>query len=489
MVEKKQGLANNFIYQFLYHLIILFIPLIISPFLTRRLGDSALGTYSFVNSIAYYFIVAANLGILKHGQRIIANNSNDETSVRKAFWSLYFLHIIVSTACLAAYFGFVFFFAKDDLNIYLIEGIYVASAIFDITWLFYGLENFKSVVIKNLVIRIVEFACILIFIRQPDDLPIYTIISASAIFLSQIVMMPQAIRQIPPIRFDGADLKQHIKPLLIFSVAVIATSLYTVLDKTLLGLMTTKENVAYYEYANKIISLPRTFIVVIGTVMFPRACKMVSEGNSEKQNIYMKISLLVVCFIGFASLFGIIGVGEQLATIYYGEEFAESGKIMIAMCAFPLIIGLGDIIRSQYLIPNKRDKEYTICIVLNAIVNIILSLVFIPRLGIYGAVIGTFGAETFGCIFQIIVCRKYVSPKFILLKMIPFFVIGGLMFSVIHIEGIFLDFGLLSLIIKIVSGAIVFTLLSLAYTLIFEKDVWRLMIGKVKTILGKKVEG
>ena len=86
--------------------------------------------------------------------------------------------------------------------------------------------------------------------------------------VGQLVMIPQAIKIVKPIRFSREDVKKHIKPLFVLSIAVAAVSLYTVFDKTLLGLMTIKENVAYYEYASKIINIPKTIIGVIGTVIF-----------------------------------------------------------------------------------------------------------------------------------------------------------------------------------------------------------------------------
>ena len=91
------------------------------------------------------------LGIARHGQRIISENANDDIKLRKSFWSLFTVHIIVSIISLLIYLAFVVFFIKDNKTIFTIELLYVASAIFDITWLFYGLENFKSVVIKKCI--------------------------------------------------------------------------------------------------------------------------------------------------------------------------------------------------------------------------------------------------------------------------------------------------------------------------------------------------
>ena len=74
---QKQSLSKNLIFQFLYQGLILVIPLIISPYLTRVLHETALGVYSYTNSIAYYFVLLAMLGISRHGQRIISKYSSD----------------------------------------------------------------------------------------------------------------------------------------------------------------------------------------------------------------------------------------------------------------------------------------------------------------------------------------------------------------------------------------------------------------------------
>jgi O-antigen/teichoic acid export membrane protein len=218
--------------------------------------------------------------------------------------------------------------------------------------------------------------------------------------------------------------------------------------------------------------------------MFPRACKMVVEGNKEKQEYYSKISLLVVSFIGMASLFGLLAISDEFAVYYYGEDFAISGIVMKAMCGLPLIIGIGDIVRLQWMIPNKMDKQYTLCVILNAIINIIISCLLIPKIGIYGAVIGTLSAELFGCIFQIVLCKGFLSFKLIISTMIPFLLIGGLMYLGIFLVDLFDLSGLLSLLIKIIVGIVIYCTLSLIYLFVFEKELSstlkRTIINKLK---------
>ena len=467
---KKDSLSKNYIYQFLYQILILFIPLILSPYLTRTLRETALGIYSYVDSIAAYFVAIAMLGISRHGQRVISE-CTEEITLRKTFWSLFSVHAIISLAVLVAYICFIFCFAKDNQNIFIIESLYVFSALFDITWLFYGLENFKSIVIKNALVKIFQCASIFCLIKSADDLWLYTLIMSLGILAGQAVMLPQAVRLIKPIRFSWEEAKVHIKPLLVFSISVIASFLYTVFDKTLLGLLSTKENVAFYEYSNKIINIPKTIVGVTGTVMFPRACRLATKGDVEGQKRYINYSYLISAFISMASLFGLLSVADLFATVYFGDNFAICGRIMMLMSPLVCIVGIGDIIRTQYMIPNHMDKQFNICILLNAILNIVLTLLLIPKLGVYGAVIGSVSAETFGLINQTIICRRFIKIKDLLRAYGPFFIIGMIMFTSIKMIGTMLPYNYFGLLVEIAIGAVVYSIITFLYFLIWHRDI------------------
>jgi O-antigen/teichoic acid export membrane protein len=262
---------------------LLVLPLITSPIVTRALGDTALGNYTYINSIAYYFLIFCNLGIAKYGQRLIASSRDDELALRKSFWSLFYVHLFFSLLSVGCYTFFIIFFVKENTIIYWLNVLYILSAMFDITWLFYGLENFKSVALKNLSIRVFCFILILIFVKTENDLGIYTGIQLGSLLLGNLVLLPFVFKNIKPISVSLKECKTHIGPMMILFISVLAVTLYSVFDKTLLGLMTNKENVAYYEYANKIIDIPKSFIVVIGTVLFPVACHAAKVSDYEKQ--------------------------------------------------------------------------------------------------------------------------------------------------------------------------------------------------------------
>lgn len=479
---RKQSLTNNLIFQFLYQGLILVIPLILSPYLTRVLHETALGIYSYTNSIAYYFVLVAMLGISRHGQRIISKYSGDEIKLRKVFWSLFSAHFVTSVISLVLYFLFIVVFVKNNTDIFLIQTLYVLSALFDVTWLFYGLENFKSVVIKNAAVKVFECILVFAFVKNPDDLWKYTLITSGGLLLGQMIMIPQAVMLVKPIKFSKQDFIQHLKPLLVFSISVIAVSLYTVFDKTLLGILSTKENVAFYEYSNKIINIPKTVIGVVGTVMFPRACKLASEGKVREQKKYIDYSFLLTAFIGMGAIFGLLAVAKEFAIVYYGVEFEICGNIIMALSPLIFIIGIGDILRTQYMIPNHMDKQFNFCIILNAIINVILSASLIPVIGIYGAIIGTISAELFGIIYQFVLCKKFVKIKECFKITIPFLGIGFLMFLLIKVSDIWISDGIKGLFIKMMLGGLFYIVTSSIYLCFFKREIWQIFVKKIPVL-------
>ena len=421
------------------------------------------------------------LGIVKYGQRLISQNRDDECRLRKSFWSLYYVHAVFSIVAFIVYLLAVLIVA-DNKTLYLIQGIYVLSALFDITWLYYGLENFRGVVIRNAVIKIIEAVLYIFLIRTPDDIYLYAVINCSAFLLSQMVLMPGAIKIIKPISVKWEECRVHIKPLLIFAAAVIGITLYTVFDTTLLGIFSTKNNVAFYEYSNRIARIPLVVASVIGTVLFPRACKLVAQNSVDEQKKYLHFSMIVVSIIGSVSFWGLQIVGEPLAQIYLGDNFSSCGPIIGALSSLVCIVGIGDVVRTQLMIPNGMDKQYIISIILSAITNLVLSTVLIvsfpKEIQVYGAVIGTIVAEFVGMVYQFVLCRKYFSLTKLLQTVVLTCIVGGVMYVILQILTINIRWNVVTLVIVIAIGALIFIPLILAYICIFEKDFRRVIFRK-----------
>lgn len=128
----------------------------------------------------------------------------------------------------------------------------------------------------------------------------------------------------------------------------------------------------YYENADKIISVPKAFITTIGTVMLPRTAHLLSSNRIDESKHYIELSMAYTVMIGSALAFGMAAVADVFSVVFWGEEFRACGLLIQGLAPAVLFSVIGSVIRSQFLIPNARDKEYTVSLIAGAIVNFLL---------------------------------------------------------------------------------------------------------------------
>lgn len=479
---EKQSVKSNFLFQIIFNLVTTVIPLIVTPFLTRALLEYELGRFTYTRSIATYFVTFSMMGIVKYGQRVISQSADEETKLRKSFWSLLVVHIGFSLVALLAFAFTGLFVIRENRDLFWIQSIYVLSALFNITWVFYGLENFKIVALRTTIVKIIEAVLYISLIKSPKDITLYAFINCFIALFSQVIVIPIAIKTIKPIRVEWNDCREHIKPLLVFAVAVIGIQLYTIFDTTLLGLFSSNENVAFYDYSDRIVKIPLTVASIIGTVLFPRACRLASQKNFDEQKKYMNCSMIIVSLIGAASFWGLAIIGGPLAAIYLGDNFSNCGPYIFALAPLVFIVGVGDVVRTQFMIPNGMDKEYIRSIIINAVTNLVLSTVLILSLPkeyhVYSAIIGTVSAETVGMIYQLALCRKFISINGLIKTAFCSFAIGGAMAAIIKVISNSINWSLASLIGIVAVGGAIFVALSAVYIFIFEKDFRKILFKR-----------
>ena len=143
-------IRQNFLYNVAYQLLVILLPLITTPYISRVLGADRIGVYNYTYTIANYFMLAAMLGVKNHGNRSIAAVRDDPYRLRTTFWEIYGLQFLCSAVALVAYLVFAVAFETENQLIFLIQGIYVFSGMMDISWLFFGLEKFKITVTRNI---------------------------------------------------------------------------------------------------------------------------------------------------------------------------------------------------------------------------------------------------------------------------------------------------------------------------------------------------
>lgn len=481
------SLKKNIIYNTIYQVLVIILPLITAPYIARVLGKNGVGIYSYTHSIANYFVLFAMLGISNYGNRSISVKRNNKEEMSKEFWSIYLLQVITSSICIIFYLLYVLFLKPKFKIAAIVQIFYVISPLFDISWFFFGIEEFKLTVGRNLIIKIMSLLLIFIFVKSNNDVYTYIFIMAISTLISQFYMWFFVKKYILFIKVKFKEVFKHLKQVIILFVPAISFSVYKILSKIMLGLLGDISSVGLFENAEKLINIPMGFITAFGTVMIPRMSYLYSVNDKEKSKVYLENSLNIICWISSALAFGLMAIGRDFAPIFYGEDFIDSGKIIVILAITIIFISIANVIRTQYLIPNKEDKIYVISTIVGAVVNFTINLVTIPIWGYFGAALGTLLAEFFVMFVQIIGVRKKIPiRKYIKINYI-YFIFGIIMFLALNFIGSMLNYnGVKLLIIKIISGVFIYIILSLLYFIKTKNYFYKMIISKINKNIKNK---
>lgn len=425
------NLKKNIFYNFGYQFLILFIPLVTAPYLSRVVGATGVGLYSFSYSTALYFTLLTMLGVNNYGNREIASVKDDKLKRSKTFLEIYILQVLVFILSISIYTIYTLNFAIDQKAAF-IQGIFVISAIFDINWFFFGMEEFKITVIRNTIVKLFTLLCIFIFVKNSDDIYIYIAIMAIGYFVSQVSIWPFLQKYIVFTKISWQGVIQHLKPNLILFIPVVSVSIYKIMDKIILGYISSVEELGYFDSAEKIINVPIALITAIGTVMMPRMTSLIANKQIEDSKKYIDKTMFLMLAFATGSMAGIMAIAQEFAVIYYGGDFERAGTIMSYLSITILILACGNVIRTQYLIPAKKDKIFVLSAIIGAICNLVCNLILIPKYGAVGAAVSTVIAEFVVCFYQLYNVRKKFSYLTYLKHEVYFLIAGILMYGTIY---------------------------------------------------------
>jgi len=476
----KVSIKKNFAYQMVYEVLVLILPFVTSPYISRVIGPEGLGIYSYSYSIAYYFVLFSLLGIKNYGNRLIAQVRDDQTKLKEKFTNIFAVHALFSVVCCVVYIGYVAL--MGDGKIYaIIMGAYVLSGFFDISWFYFGIEKFKLTVTINTIIKIISVICIFTFVRDSNDVWLYCVIMSIGFLLSQIALWVPLHNYVRFVKPNWKEMFVHVKPLIILFIPAVAVSLYKYMDKIMIGILSSNTQLGYYENSEKVINMPLTIISSFGIVMLPKMSNLAKSANNSTSLRYIKLSIQFVMCLAVGLTFGLAGVAMVFAPVFWGNGFRECGHLIIGLALTIPFIAFANVIRTQYLIPNSKDKEYLISVIAGALINLLINLTLIPRYGAYGAVIGTIVAEVLVCIIQVFTVRNELPVKYYIKLTSVYLPVGVIMFVLIHYIGKLLGTHISTLIIQVGIGGCLYLLISFIYFYITKNEVFMNSLNSIKT--------
>lgn len=451
---------KNFLYNLVYQIFIFIIPLFTIPYVSRVLGANNIGIYAYTYSIISYFMLAAMLGINNYGSREIAKAGENIKLRSQKFFSIYFLQLICTVIMCILFILFYFIIEYDNKKILLIQFIYLISCAFDINWYFFGVEKFKITISRNIIIKIISLILIVILVKLNNDLWKYTLILSLSTLISQLYLWLFIRKEVKYEKVSVKEIFSHLKKCLILFIPVIAYSVYRIMDKTMIGYFSNTFQLGNYENAEKIITIPISFITALGTVMLPHMAKTDDYSFSKKITDSFKLCFFMLFPISVCLLV----IADDFSTVFFGNEFIYSANLIKILIITVLFSGVTNVVRTNYLIPKSKDRVYVISTIYGALVNFVLNIIFIKKYGAYGACIGTIAAEMIVMLYQIEKTRSNIEYYNNIKSVIPFLVKSVIMGIIIYLVNYFnISNILIKVSIQVLLGVIIYFSLNKNY--------------------------
>lgn len=481
----KKSIAKNYIYNLIYQMLTIVLPLITTPYLSRVLGAENIGIYGYTLSIVTYFVLFGTLGIAMYGQREIAYVQNDKTKQSKTFWEIVITRFITLTIASVTFY-ITFCIRGQYTTYYTILLLELLANALDISWYYQGIEDFGKTVIRNLVVKILSLVCIFVFVKTQADLWKYMLIYVLANALGNATMWLYLPKMLQKISLKTLEFKKHIKPVLSLFVPQIATQIYVVLDKTMIGNITNNmSDVGFYEQAQKIVKTAMLVVTALGTVMNSRIANAFAENKKEDVKKYLMQAFNIVWMLGIPITLGIMAVSSNLVPWFYGEGYEPVIQLLIATSPILLAIGLNNVTGIQYLIQTKQQKNYTISVTIGAIVNVIFNFILINLIGTVGAAISSVLAEFTILGVHFIYMRKDIKILDVLKLSIKYLISGLIMYVIVLNISKLISPSILNTFILIAIGAIIYFIILLILKDKFLNDIINQVVVTVKNKLGK----
>ncbi|EGJ43037.1 flippase [Streptococcus sanguinis] len=445
---------KNYLYNLSYQLLVIVLPVITTPYITRVFSSNDLGSYGYYNSIVTYFILLATLGVANYGTKEI---SGHRKNVQKTFWGIYSLQVLATCLALVLYIATCLLIPSMNNLIAYIWGFSLLSRGLDISWLFQGMEDFKKITVRNTAVKLLGVASVFIFVKKPSDLYLYIILLVVYDLLGQLSMWLPAREHIGRPHLDIVYAKRHIKPVILLFLPQIAISLYITLDRTMLGALSSTTDVGIYDQALKLLNILLTIVTSLGSVMLPRVSNLLSLGNQKAVNKLHEMSFLVYNLVIFPMIAGILIVNKDFVNFFLGKDFQEARHAIAIMVFRMFFIGWTNIMGIQILIPHNKNREFMLSTTIPAFFSVGLNILLIPSLGYVGASIVSLATEGLVWLIQLYFIRSYLKEIKILPSMLKILAASLVMYGILHIIQPLLHFpSVVNVLISALLGVLIY---------------------------------
>ena len=387
-------------------------PLITFPYVCRVIEADGIGQINFFQSIISYISLFTCLGIPMYAIREIARDRSDVVQMNRTAMEILLLHSMLTLVGYAIVAILCLTVPQIQVNIplFLILSLTIFFTAIGCEWFYQGIEDFKYITIRGLIIKTVSVVLLFIFVKSKTDLLYYGCYTVFGVLGGNIFNFFRLRKYIHRENFIFSELhiKRHVKPVLkVFSFSVV-TSIYLQLNTVLLGFLKNALAVGYFAAATKVMQMLLTMSACLGSVMMPRASHLIAENKEDEFNCLIQKSYDFTLAIALPMTIGLIFCAPSLITALCGVKFEHSILPSQIIAPIILMVAISNVFGIQVLFPKGKINIVTLCCGIGAVADLILNLCLIPFFSYIGTSIAYLGAEVATTVSMYFIGRKYI---------------------------------------------------------------------------------
>ncbi len=371
------------------------LPIITFPYISRTLGVEVYGEVQFVISLVTYFQLIAGLGINSYAIREGSKIRDNREELKKIISEVFVINAISTlfTYCLMMCFFMRYEKIQNDAIMFWIYGTCILFTTFSMEWVFNILEEYSYIAKRSILFQVISFLILFIVVREQKDYMNYIFVLVFPILGTAIANFKMICSKKLLLHNGKYELKKHIKPIFYVFGINLASSIYLNLDTTMLGMLKDNYDVGIYSAAIRITKQIIILINAICSVFLPRITYYFSNRRWSDYYKTIKDALNLILMISIPISIGLLVIGEDIILIMCGTEYiaaSEVIKILAIELFFAIVNGF---LAWQILMPWGKEKKIFAFTLVGGIIDFLVNLCLIPKMGASGAAVGTLLAE------------------------------------------------------------------------------------------------
>lgn len=480
---KTGSVKSNYIFNMINVISGLLFPLITFPYVSRILLASGIGQVQFFTSIIDYVVILTSIGIPMYAIREIARVRDDNEQLSKTTIEILTLNVLL---CLFGYLivGSICFFVPEiqsNIKLFFLLSTSIILTAIGCTWFYSGVEDFKYITIRGLVIKTISLILLFALVRSEKDILWYGAYTVFGVLGNNVLNF---IRLKKYINFDVGKIQpfRHFIPSIKVFVFNIVASIYVNLDVVMLGFVCGATYVGYYTAANKLAHIGLSIVTSLSVVMIPRLSYLIRKEEYEKFTRLATKAYNLILMLGIPICIGACLYADTLISVFCGDSFAPSVSTLRILSPIIIAIGVSNLIGLQILYPQGKLKLVTFSTCIGAFINVVLNLLLMPIYFQDGAAIATIVAESSVVIVQIIIASKFIPFKILTMPVLKYFLSSFIMALLCVVLNLYISSDILKLIIAPTSGALVYFSILLLFKEEMAIEISKSLRGFLKTI-------